>query len=157
MHRTTITLDDELAIEIDAYIGAASALSRSEAIRDLVRRGLSTRPVGPADANCFGVISCAINQSVRNLAARVPQGRLDRHDQTVAALSVPIDHSTSVDVVVMRGCVADVSSYAEALFLERGVLHGTLALIPVGEDTTMHVHDEGPPHEHTHLRVQSSF
>ena len=70
------------------------------------------------------MISCVIDQSVRNLATRVPQSRLDRHDQTVAALSVPLDHSTSIDVAVMRGRVDDVSSYAEALFLERGIMHG---------------------------------
>ncbi|ADZ69875.1 nickel-responsive transcriptional regulator NikR [Polymorphum gilvum] len=157
MQRTTITLDDALAAELDAHMAATGATSRSETIRDLVRRGLSTVAGGPAEAGCFGVISCTIDQSVRNLAARVPQSRLDRHDQTVAALSVPLDHSTSLDVVVMRGRVADVTSYAEALFLERGVMHGTVGLIPVAEDTTRHVHNDGPPREHTHLKVRSSF
>lgn len=157
MQRITITLDDALAAELDAHMAATSTTSRSEAIRDLIRRGLSTIPDGPSDANCFGVISCTIDQSVRNLATRVPQSRLDRHDETVASLSVPLDHSTSVDVAVMRGRVADVTAYAEALFLERGVMHGTLGLIPVDEDTTAHVHNEGPSHEHTHLKVRSSF
>jgi len=157
MQRITITLDDELADELDAHMASIGATGRSEAIRDLVRRGLAAIPQGPNEADCFGVISCAIDQSVRNLAARVPQSRLDRHDQTVAALSVPIDHSTSIDVTVMRGRVSDVTSYAEALFLERGVMHGTLGLVPVAEDKMRHVHNEGPPHEHSHLKVRSSF
>lgn len=157
MQRITIALDDALVAELDAHLELASGTSRSEAIRDLVRRGLSTLPKSPGDAACYGVIGCAIDQSVRNLAARVPQSRLDRHDLTVAALSVPLDHSSSIDVVVMRGRVADISSYAEALFLERGVMHGTLGLIPVAEDTTIHVHEGGAMHAHTHLRVKSAF
>jgi CopG family nickel-responsive transcriptional regulator len=157
MQRITITIDDELAAELDAHMSAIGASGRSEAIRDLVRRGLATIPQETEDAGCFGVISCAIDQSVRNLASRVPQSRLDRHDQTITALSVPIDHSTSIDVTVMRGRVSDVTSFAEALFLERGVMHGTLGLIPVAEDKVTHVHNEGPPHEHTHLKVRSSF
>ncbi|MDQ0512508.1 nickel-responsive transcriptional regulator NikR [Ancylobacter amanitiformis] len=157
MQRTTIAFDDDLAAELDAYIAATGAASLSEAIRDLVRRGLSARASGPTQAHCFGVISCTVDQSVRNLAARVPQGRLDRHDQTVAALSIPLDHSTSIDVTVMRGRVVDVSSYAEGLFLERGVMHGALSLIPVAEDTSHHVHNQGAAHEHTHLRVKSGF
>ncbi|WP_428029389.1 nickel-responsive transcriptional regulator NikR [Ancylobacter sp.] len=157
MQRITIAIDDELAAELDAYMQETGATSRSEAIRDLVRRGLSARPDGPAQAPCFGVISCAIDQSVRNLASRVPQGRLDRHDQTVAALSVPLDHTTSIDVTVMRGQVTDISTYAQALFLERGVMHGALSLIPVAEDAAHHVHNQSSTHEHTHLRVKSGF
>ncbi|MBN9019035.1 MAG: nickel-responsive transcriptional regulator NikR [Rhizobiales bacterium] len=157
MQRTTIAIDDDLAAQLDAYMQATGAMSRSEAIRDLIRRGLSARPDGPAEARCFAVISCTIDQSVRNLASRVPQGRLDRHDQTISALSVPIDHRSSIDVTVMRGSVGDVSTYAEALFLERGVMHGSLSLIPVAEDSAHHVHNQGPAHEHTHLHIKSSF
>lgn len=157
MQRTTIAIDDDLASELDAYIRATGATSRSEAVRDLVRRGLKARPDGPAEAPCIGVVSCAIDQSMRNLAARVPQGRLDRHDQTISVLSVPLDHSTSIDVTVMRGSLGEISTYAEALFLERGVMHGTLSLIPVAEDEAHHVHHRGAGHEHAHLRVKSGF
>ena len=120
------------------------------------RRALASLRQEPGDDPCYGVVSCAIDQSVRQLASRIPQGRLERHDQTVAALSVPLDHTTSVDVAVMRGRMSDVTAYAEALFLERGVLHGSLGLIPVSEDKTTHVHDHGVPHEHTHFKVQGS-
>ena len=157
MQRITIAIDDDLAAQLDGFIQESGAANRSEAIRDLMRRGLSARPDGPAQASCFGVVSCAIDQSVRNLAARVPQGRLERHDQTVAALSVPLDHTTSVDVTVMRGQVGDIAAYAQALFLERGVMHGALSLIPVAQDESHHVHNHGSPHAHTHLRVKSGF
>lgn len=156
MQRITITIDEGLAGELDAHMRASGASGRSEAIRDLLRRALASLREEPGDDPCYGVVSCAIDQSVRQLASRIPQGRLERHDQTVAALSVPLDHTTSVDVAVMRGRMSDVTAYAEALFLERGVLHGSLGLIPVSEDKTVHVHDHGVPHEHTHFKVQGS-
>ena len=157
MHRTTIAIDDDLAAALDAYMESTGAASRSEAIRDLVRRGLSARPEVPADARCFGIISCAVDQSVRNLAVRVPQGRLDRHDQAIAALSVPLGHTTSIDVTLMRGQVGEVSAYAEALFTERGIMHGALSLIPVAEEKSSHAHSSGFTHEHRHLKVLSGF
>ncbi|RKK06199.1 nickel-responsive transcriptional regulator NikR [Pseudoroseomonas wenyumeiae] len=157
MQRITISMDDDLAGELDTHMRLSGTSSRSEAVRDLVRRGLTSRAAGPAKAHCFGVVSCAIDQSVRGLAARVPQGRLERHDQTVSALSVPLDHTTSIDVAVMRGHVADISSYAEALFLERGVMHGALSLIPVAESAVHHRHGPGAAHEHTHPRIKSGF
>lgn len=157
MHRTTITLDDALATELDAYMEASGAQSRSETIRDLVRRALADRPAAPDTASCYAVVSCVVDQTTRGLAARVPQGRLDRHDETVTALSVPLDHSTVLDVTVMRGQVGSIATYAETLFVERGVMHGSLGLIPVAEGETRHMHNEGGPHAHTHPKVLESF
>lgn len=157
MHRTTITLDDDLAAELDAFMAATGAQSRSEAIRDLVRRGLGVRAHAPEGAECYGVVSYAVDHSVRNLAMRLPQGRLDRHDQTVAALSVPLDHSHALEVTVMRGAARAVSDYAEALFLERGVLHGSVGLIPVADDHARHIHNTGERHSHSHPRVLAGF
>ncbi|HEY0213305.1 MAG TPA: nickel-responsive transcriptional regulator NikR [Paenirhodobacter sp.] len=157
MQRTTITLDDDLAAALDAHLTENGGQSRSEAIRDLLRRALGHSTPPPQGADCYGVVSYVVDQSVRNLAARLPQGRLDRHDQTVAALSVPLDHSHAVEVSVMRGAARDVAAYAETLFLERGVMHGTLGLIPVIRDTDWHVHNDGTSHAHTHLRVLAGF
>jgi CopG family transcriptional regulator, nickel-responsive regulator len=159
MQRITIILDENLSTEIDAFMEATGGANKSEVIRDLVRRGLSSRPEAPRAAACYGIISCAVDQSVRNLSTRVPQSRLDHHDQTVAALSVPLDHSTSLEVTVMKGRVADVATFAESLFVERGVMHGTLGLVPVANSGAHHVHHhgDGPAHTHSHVKVQSSF
>ena len=157
MQRITIAIDDELAAGLDEHMRSTGSSSRSETIRDLIRRSLAARPSGPANAQCFGIVSCAIDQSVRNLASRIPKGRLARHDQTVSTLSVPLGHTTSVDVTVMRGPLADIAAYAEALFLERGVMHGGVRLIPVAEETDHHSHDDVASHTHAHLRVRHGF
>jgi CopG family nickel-responsive transcriptional regulator len=156
MQRITITMDDGLVAELDAFIEASGAFNRSEAIRDLVRRGLAARDRDGREAGCVGILSYAVDHSVRELGRRVPQGRLERHDETVAALSVPIDHTSTVDVVVMRGSVASVSDYAEGLFLERGIKHGALSLVPVEPEAEAHSHDDHS-HSHVHLRVRETF
>lgn len=160
MQRVTITLTDELAAELDRFMERSGAGNRSEAIRDLVRRALTTRPDAPPRAPCMAVTACTVDQSVRNLGARIAQRRLDTHDHTLAALSVPLDHTSSLEIEVTRGTVESVTRTAEAQFLERGVAHGTLALIPVGEDRARHCHDHphgAPAHEHSHTRVQAGF
>ena len=156
MQRITITMDDALVAELDAFIGESDAFNRSEAIRDLVRRGLAARGHDHDTAGCFGVLSYTLDHSVRDLGRRVPQGRMDRHDQTVAALSVPVDHSNTVDVVVMHGTVGSIRDYAQALFLERGIRHGALNMVPVASESHSHSHDENAA-PHVHLRVQETF
>lgn len=150
MGRITISVEDDLLAALDAFMERSGVGNRSEAIREILRRGLA--PEAAAEAECVGVLSYTLDPSTRDLGRRVPQSRQDRHDATVAALSAPLDHDASVEVTVMRGAVGDVRAYAESLFLERGVRHGRLALIPVqGEEA---VHDHGgraQPHRHLHV------
>ncbi|WP_102226525.1 nickel-responsive transcriptional regulator NikR [Acidimangrovimonas sediminis] len=154
MQRITITLEDELLAELDAFMERSSASNRSEALRDLMRRGLARE--APDEADCVAVVSYTLDLSRRDLVRRVPLRRHERHDRAIASLSVPVDHEEALEVTVMRGPVAEVESFAHGLFLERGVRHGRLALIPVTTEIEEHDHGEGA-HSHSHLKVRDSF
>jgi CopG family nickel-responsive transcriptional regulator len=159
MQRVTISIEDGLLAELDAFMARSGATNRSEALRDLLRRGLA--PAAPASAECLAVVTCTIDPTIRDLARRVPRTRHAHHDRTIAALSVPVDHATALDVSVMRGRVGDVDRFANALFLERGVQHGAVALIPVQTEIETHDHgdgaEDGTAHRHAHLRVLDRF
>lgn len=154
MQRVTITIEDGLLAALDAFMARSGARNRSEAVREILRRGLA--PEADATAECVGVLSYTLDPATRDLGRRVPQSRQDRHDATVAAMSAPLDHHESVEVTVMRGRAGEVRAYAESLFLERGVRHGRLALIPVRCEESVHAHD-GPSRSHRHLRVLDRF
>ena len=155
MQRITIAIEDDLLGELDQHMGRSGATNRSEAIRDLLRRALVRDAA--QDADCIGVVSYTLDLSTRDLGRRVPQTRHSRHDQAVAALSVPLDHSNAVEVTVMRGKVADVEDYAHGLFAERGIRHGQLSLVPVDDVEEVHQHGTGAPHRHSHLKIKDTF
>ncbi|ARO15456.1 CopG family transcriptional regulator, nickel-responsive regulator [Ketogulonicigenium robustum] len=157
MHRVTVAIEPALLDELDAYMARSGATNRSEALRDLVRRGLAGQGQRDAAADCVGVLSYTVEPAVRALGRRVPQSRQDRHDLTVAALSVPLDHDSAVEVAVMRGDVGAVTAFADSLFLERGIRHGALSLVPVQTQVEHHTHGDGRAHSHTHLKVKESF
>ncbi|MBB4120246.1 nickel-responsive transcriptional regulator NikR [Martelella radicis] len=153
MKRITITLSDDIADALDHYMDKSGAQNRSEAIRDLVRRAMLDLESGPEDADCLGVVSYTVDQTTRNLASRLARRRLDAHDRHVAALSVPLDHSTALEIEVTRGKLGEVGAAAQQLFLERGIAHGALSLVPVSTGGAMHVHeDQAEPHRHLHVR-----
>ena len=154
MQRVTITIEDDLLDALDAFMARSGASNRSEALRDLIRRGLAE--AAPETAECVGVVSYALDPTQRDLGRLVPESRQRHHDTAIAALSVPLDHHAAVEVAVMRGTVASVMAYANSLFLQRGVLHGQTALIPVRTEVEFHVHGERA-HTHEHLRVQDRF
>ena len=158
MIRTTITIDPELAAEIDRHIGRAGVANRSEAIRDLVRRGLNALPVEEPSSGCMGVITCSVDQTMPGLSRRLREGRMDRHDEIVFSASLPVNHRETLDIAVLRTTVGRVDDYARSLFVERGVRHGAVALTPVTVETLHHAHGpDDEPHSHTHLRVDQTF
>ncbi|SFO85527.1 CopG family transcriptional regulator, nickel-responsive regulator [Cohaesibacter marisflavi] len=157
MTRTTITLDAELTEVLDRFIARSGASNRSEAIRDLIRRGLAAMPAEEQTANCIAVVSCTVDHSVVGLEKKLQRGRHDRHGQILYSTSLPIDHDHAFDVTVLRGSVEQVNDYAQALFLERGIKHGAASLTPVDEDVQQHSHAESDPKEHVHLKVRESF
>ena len=155
MQRITMAIEDELLAELDHHMQRSGATNRSEAMRDLLRRAL-TRDA-PQEADCIGVVSYTLDLSTRDLGRRVPQTRHSRHDQAIAALSVPLDHSNAVEVTVMRGRVCEVEDYAHGLFAERGIRHGQLALVPVEDVQEVHRHGSGEAHSHSHLTIKDGF
>lgn len=158
MIRTTITMDEALALEIDRYVAHANVANRSEAIRDLVRRGLNTLPEPEAGADCIGVVSCTTDQSRPELSRRLREARMDHHNEIVFSASVPINHQETIDLAVVRGSAHRVGDYARALFLERGVRHGHLNITPIRVGLEHHAHsDNEDPHEHLHIRVREGF
>lgn len=157
MIRTTITMDEELTRDLDAYIARSGAANRSEAIRDLVRRGLNAEPDKPDDLPCIAILSYAIDQTMPGLAKKLRTARLDLHDDLIFSASVPVDHSSTIDLAVMKATVGRVKDVAQGLFLERGVRHGSIALTPVEEVVQHHSHGGEEAHSHVHIRVQESF
>jgi CopG family nickel-responsive transcriptional regulator len=157
MIRTTITLDPELAQALDSYIDSGKVANRSEAIRDLVRAGLAALPPSDTRAECIGVISCAVDQSMSELSRRIREARMGRHDEIMFTASVPVNHHETIDIVIVQGPVARVGAYARELFQERGVRHGTVALTPISEQVETHSHGGEAPHSHSHMKIRNSF
>ena len=140
MQRVTITIDDDLVAEIDAFMAGRGYANRSEAIRDLARSGLSQSNLEVAhDRNCVATLSYVYDHAARELPKRLTQDFHAHHGLAQATLHVHLDHDSCLEVTVLRGRSADVKAFADHVIAERGVRHGHIAYMPA---------DAGYPHEH---------
>jgi CopG family nickel-responsive transcriptional regulator len=153
MERVTATMEPELLAALDAHVQARGYANRSEALRDLVRDGLSRARTEDAagGASCIATLSYVYDHSARALAQRLAQAQHDRHDLTIASLHVHLDHHACLEVAVLRGPTAEVQRLAEQLTVERGVQHGALHLVPSRLDVSHHRHGEGEDVAHLHV------
>lgn len=145
MQRVTISLEETLADAFDALSAEQGYGSRSEAIRDLVRKAILERQERTDEGDCVANLSYVYNHHVRALAQRLIEIAHEHHDLVTATFHVHLDHDHCLESMMLRGRTAQVRTLADAIQAERGVRFGALNLIPVhphGE----HSHDA--EHEH---------
>ena len=152
MQRITITIEDELLVEIDRLVAARGYQNRSEAMRDLARAGMK-QVEGKVSAarDCVGALVYVYAHGARELSKRLTQRFHDHHDLSLAALHVHLDHKSCMEVTVLRGATREVQDLASHVIAERGVRHGRLVTVPVMLEAQNHGH--GPKHGHRHMHV----
>ena len=149
MQRVTITMDDDLAAELDRYMSARGYANRSEAIRDLARSGLQQMAIETADSRqCVATLSYIYDHEARELPKRLTRGFHDHHDLAQATLHVHLDHDSCLEVTVLKGPNADVKAFADQIIAERGVRHGRVVFMATDAGASTHEHG-GVPHRHS--------
>ena len=155
MQRVTVTLEDELLIELDRMVATRGYQNRSEAVRDLARAGLrKAAEEASTSRQCVAALVYVYDHTVRELANRLAEAHHHHHDLSVAAMQVHLDHSSCMEVALLRGEASEVHHFAEHVIAERGVRHGRLVAVPVEvkEETHPHGNDRAKKHPHIHVR-----
>lgn len=158
MQRITISVDDELLEQFDAYMTGRGYANRSEAFRDLVRARLSDDRLRPeVEGYCLACFSFVYNHHKRELARRLVEAQHAHHDLGVTTLHVHLDHENCMEAMILQGPVTEVRAFADAIAAEGGVRNASLHLVPVERELGKHGH--GPksvarePHAHVHPRT----
>lgn len=145
MERFTISVDDELAHAFDHWIAERGYGNRSEAVRDVLRAHLArVQEARDADGPCVANLSYVYHHHERELSDRLARLQHDHHGLTLATTHVHLDADQCIESVMLRGPVAAVRRFADALMAERGVHHGQLNVVMV-DPTAAHHH---PHHQH---------
>ena len=132
MERVTISMSDEFAGELAAFMANRGYGNRSEALRDLARLGLEqARRESEARGACLATLSYVFDHHTRELAKRLTKAHHAHHDLEVATMHVHLDPESCLEVAVLKGEAAAVRAFSDAVIAERGVKHGQVTFIPV--------------------------
>ena len=156
MERITISVDEQLAKEFDALIKRRGYTSRSEAMRDLLRREVEANRIAYEQKSyCVANLSYVYDHHARDLAERLMSTQHDHHDMVVSTMHVHLDHEHCLETVILKGPTAAVRSFANATQAERGVRHAQINLVTVDPGDT-HQTLGGHQHRgHMHLVPRS--
>jgi CopG family nickel-responsive transcriptional regulator len=154
MQRVTVTLDDALMAELDLLMAARGYKSRSEALRDLARAGIGQALLDTGGAqHCVAALVYVFDHSVRDLARRLTVLFHEHHDIAMVTTHIHLSHDSAMEVVLLKGRIADVRALAETVQAERGVRHARLTIVPADIAQDSHRHDPSDePHCHVRTR-----
>lgn len=153
MERITMSIDEALARAFDELIAARGYASRSEAMRDLLRREVEARrQAGDAKKTyCVASFSYVYNHHTRDLAERINAAQHARHDMVVSTMHVHLDHEHCLETAVLKGPAAAVRALTDGITAERGVRHAQLNLITVEMGDAHRL--PGAHHHHGHMHL----
>ena len=156
MERITISVDEKLAKEFDALVRKRGYTSRSEAMRDLLRRDVEANRIAHDQKSyCVANLSYVYDHHARDLAERLMGAQHDRHDMVVSTMHVHLDHRHCLETVILKGPTGTVRSFADGVQAERGVRHAHMNVVTVVPGDT-HVALRGHRHDgHLHLMPRS--
>jgi len=159
MERVTISMSDEFAAELAAFMDDYHYDNRSEALRDLARLGLEKARIDHSTkGQCVATLSYVFNHHTRELAKRLTDAHHDHHDLQVATMHVHLDHDNCLEVAVLRGAAAAVREFSKAVIAERSVKFGQVSFVPVDVENEAHAHahaHDGAPHAHPHAHLHA--
>ena len=155
MERVTISMSDEFAAELAAFVKSHAYENRSEAVRDLARLGIERARVDDdVMGQCVATLTYVFNHHTRELARRLTDAHHTHHDLQVATMHIHLDHENCLEVAVLRGEASIVREFSKAVIAERGVKYGQVSFVPVSIEAESHAH-AGRAHAHAHPHQHS--
>ena len=132
--RFGVSIDSQLIKKFDTLIGRKGYVTRSEAIRDMIRDSLVEREWEAEDRETVGTITIVYNHHTRELEHALTDMQHKSFHQIVSTLHVHLDAHNCLEVLVVKGMSQEIRKIADRLIGTRGVKHGKLTTTTTGKE-----------------------
>ncbi|WP_018125197.1 nickel-responsive transcriptional regulator NikR [Desulfovibrio oxyclinae] len=132
--RFGVSLDSDLLEKFDKLCDDRSYQTRSEAIRDLIRKALVEREWEDSEGELAGTLTLVYDHHSSGLTQKLTELQHDAHDVIQTTMHIHLDHHNCLEVIVLKGDADTIKSLGQKLISTKGVKHGELALTTTGRD-----------------------
>jgi CopG family nickel-responsive transcriptional regulator len=133
VERFGVSIEEELLTWFDAMVKARGYSSRSEAIRDLIRREMIRHEWDNPEGEVIGTVTIVYEHHAHELANMLADVQHQFHDCIICSSHIHLDHDNCLEVVIVRGSSQRVKTIADTLTSLRGVKHGQLVSTTTGK------------------------
>ncbi len=129
LERIGISLDKALLADFDRLIARQGYQSRSEAIRDLVRKQLSQEKLADPEAEAVAAVLLVYDHHATKLAEKLIGVQHSHLLHAISSLHVHLDAHDCLEIIVLRGKVGEINKVGENILSMKGVKLGHVHLV----------------------------
>ena len=133
LERIGVSLEKDLLSKFDDLIYRQGYQSRSEAIRDLVRRQLSEEKIENPQTKAVGAVVLVYDHHSTKLAESLIDLQHSHSSaksvEVISSLHVHLDAHDCLEIIVLRGRVSEIRKIGENILSMKGVKLGRINLV----------------------------
>ncbi len=134
--RFSVSLEDDLLEQFDRYCEQQQFVTRSEAVRQLIRDTLTTHAWQSQSAEAAGTLTLVYDHHRTQLGDRLTKLQHDHTDLVVSTLHAHLSHDLCLEVIVLRGPAGKLQEIASQLRGLKGIYKGELVMASAEADST---------------------
>ncbi len=129
IERIGVSLEKELLLRFDKLIAKKGYQSRSEAVRDLLRQQLSDERLADPKTRAVAAVFVVYDHHSTKLMEKLTGLQHSHLLQTISSIHIHLDEHDCLEVIILRGKVAEINKMAENILSQKGVKLGKINLI----------------------------
>jgi CopG family nickel-responsive transcriptional regulator len=123
--RLTVSLEEKLLEKFEKFIEEKGYLSRSEAIRDLIRAALIEKDLKP-ESFAFGTITVVYDHHQKDLVDKLTEIEHNYLENIISTMHIHIDHHHCLEIIAVKGRVKEIKELTDKITSLKGVKHSKL-------------------------------
>jgi len=128
IERVGVAFEPELLRDFDSLIRGKGYASRSEAVRDLVRRSIIESAIKDDNASVIGTLTIIYDHDAPGVTDRLLHLQHHHHGDIMTTMHIHVDESSCLEVLIVRGRSRAVRTLADNIKALKGVKHGELVV-----------------------------
>ncbi len=137
--RIGVSLEPDLLKQFDESISKKGYVSRSEAIRDLVRDSLAESEWKNDDEWMAGTIVMVYDHTVTSVGDKLTDMQHDNPGLVSMSVHVHLDHDKCMEILICEGKLKDLKRFADEVTSIKGVLRGRLTMAAPSTGNLHHI------------------
>lgn len=126
VERFSISMDKSLLEVFDRLIEERSYSSRSEAVRDLVRKEIVNKEWASTGSEVAATITIVYDHHENELSNTLAQLQHQFFGSILCTTHVHLDHHNCMEVIILKGAASDIKELSDKIFALKGVKHGQI-------------------------------
>ena len=119
--RFSVTVPEELLDEFEGKYYAENRANRSEAVRSLMRKYISSERWRCSGGEVCATVTIVYDHHINELTRKLTAAQHDNGHVIICSTHVHLNHETCLECVITKGLAQDIQSFIEALRKIRGI------------------------------------